>query len=73
MDEHGNRGERLERLERLAAELESAERVLREALDFIGDDQHLTDRGIAEREELLADLEAIERGVEAVRQEHRVD
>ncbi len=46
--------------------LYTTERTLRAALDFLGDDRDLTDQGIAAREILLGDLEAIE-------QEHRLD
>jgi hypothetical protein len=51
---------------KLEAELEAVERTLREALDFLSEDRHLTEKGIAAREALLQDLEAI-------RQEHRLD
>ena len=54
---------RRERLKALKAELESAERALRDALDFLMDDRHLTDKGIAEREALLRELQEIERDV----------
>jgi hypothetical protein len=57
-------GELLERLE-------STKRTLRNALDFINDDRHLTDDGIAARTALLAEIEAIEQDLEAIRQEHR--
>jgi hypothetical protein len=46
--------------------LYTTERTLRAALDFLGDDRNLTDQGIAAREILLGDLEAME-------QEHRLD
>jgi hypothetical protein len=59
-------GELLERLE-------STKRTLRNALDFINDDRHLTDQGIAAREALLEEIEAIERDLEAIRQEHGLD
>jgi hypothetical protein len=66
------RGEMSEsRRERLEAGLESAERTLRDALDFLSDDRNLTDKGIAARVLLLGAIEAIERDIEAVRQEHR--
>ncbi len=52
--------------QKLEAELESAKRVLRDALDFVNDDRNLTEEGIAEREVLRKDLEAI-------RQEHGLD
>jgi hypothetical protein len=57
----------------LRRELEETERVLGDALDFLMDDRHLTDEGIAAREVLLRELEEIERDVEAVRQEHRAE
>ena len=56
-----------EQLERL----EAAKRALRNALDFINDDRHLTDNGIAARQALLGEIEAIEQDLEAIRQEHR--
>ena len=59
-----------ERRERLEAELESAERVLRDILGFLSDDRNLTGEGIATREDLLGELEAIELDLEAIRQEH---
>jgi hypothetical protein len=66
------RGEMSEgRRERLEAGLEAAERTLRDALDFLSDDRNLTDKGIAARVLLLGAIEAIERDLEAVRQEHR--
>ncbi len=55
---------------KLEADLEAAERALRDALDFLSDDGNLTDKGIAARESLLRELEEIERNLEAVRQEH---
>jgi hypothetical protein len=50
--------------------LESTKRTLRCALEFINDDRHLTDQGIAARKALLEEIEAIEQDLEAVRQEH---
>jgi hypothetical protein len=50
--------------------LESTKRALRNTLEFINDDRHLTDQGIAAREALLGEIEAIERDLEAIRQEH---
>jgi hypothetical protein len=41
-------------------------------LEFINDDRHLTDQGIAAREALLREIEAIEQDLEAIRQEHRL-
>jgi predicted nucleic acid-binding Zn-ribbon protein len=55
---------------KLEGELESAERTLRDALDFMNDDRYLTPEGIAKREVLRKDVEAIERDLEAIRQEH---
>ena len=46
---------------------------MRDTLDFLNDDRHLTDKGIAEREVLRKEIEAIEQDLEAVRQEHRSD
>ena len=56
---------------KLEAEIEAVRRSLRDALDFLGDDRHLTDKGKVARSSLLRDLEEIERDLEAVRQEHR--
>lgn len=58
---------------KLEAELESVQRVLRDTLAWIGDDRHLTQRGIAAREDLYAELDKINQDLEAVRQEHRLD
>ena len=54
----------------LLERLESTKRALHNALEFINDDRHLTDQGIAAREGLLGQIEAIERDLEAIRQEH---
>jgi hypothetical protein len=43
----------------LLERLETTKRTLHNALEFIDDDHHLTDQGIAAREALLRDLEAI--------------
>ncbi len=59
-----------ERRERLEAELESAERVLCNARDFLNDNRNLTEEGIAAREVLLGELEAMELDLEALRQEY---
>ena len=56
-------GELLERLE-------ATKRTLHNALVFINDNRHLTDEGIAAREALLGEIEAIEQDLEAIRQEH---
>jgi hypothetical protein len=53
--------------------LEATERAIRDALDFISDDRNLTDKGIATREALLGEIEAIEQDLEAIKQEHRPD
>jgi hypothetical protein len=53
--------------------LEATERAIRDALDFISDDRNLTDKGIAAREALLGEIEAIEQDLEAIKQEHRPD
>jgi hypothetical protein len=66
-DEHG------ERLERLRAEVESARAALRDVLDFLSDDRHLTDKGIAMREDFLREVQEMQRDLEAVKQEHRLD
>jgi hypothetical protein len=57
----------------LLERLESTKRTLRNALDFINDDRHLTDEGIVAREVLLEEIEAIEQDLEAIRQEHGLD
>jgi hypothetical protein len=60
-----------EHRQQLEAELEAAERALRDALDFLNDDRHLTNKGITEREVLRNEIEVIKQDLEAVRQEHR--
>jgi hypothetical protein len=73
------RGPRLEGREmsesyaELLERLESTKRTLRGALEFINDDRHLTEEGIAAREALLGEIEAIEQDLEAIRQEHGLD
>jgi hypothetical protein len=62
-----------EKRAKLEAELESVEQTLREALDFINDDRHLTSKGITSREALRREVEEIEKDLEAARQEHRLD
>jgi hypothetical protein len=59
-----------ERRAMLEAELEDIEGKLQDALAFINDDRHLTDEGIAARETLRGQLEAIRQNLEAMRQEH---
>jgi hypothetical protein len=54
----------------LLERLESTKRTVRNALEFVNDDRHLTDEGIAAREALLGEIEAIEQDLEAIRQEH---
>lgn len=54
----------------LLERLESTKRTLHNGLEFISDDRHLTDQGIAAREALLGEIEAIEQDQEAIRQEH---
>ena len=54
----------------LLERLEATKRSLRNALEFINDDRHLTDEGIAAREVLLEEIAAIEQDLEAIRQEH---
>jgi hypothetical protein len=53
----------------LLERLESTKRTLHNALEFIND-RHLTVQGIAAREALLGEIEAIEQDLEAIRQEH---
>jgi hypothetical protein len=65
--------ERRARVEKLRVELESAQQGLREAMDFLNDDRHLTAKGIRLREDLRREMRAIEKDTEAVRQEHRLD
>jgi len=57
----------------LLERLEATKRTLRNALEFINDDRHLTDQGIAARKVLLGEIEAIEQDLEAIRQEHGLD
>jgi len=52
--------------------LEATKRTLQSAPDFI-DDRNLTDDGRAAREVLLGKIGAIERDLEAIRQEHGLD
>jgi translation initiation factor 2B subunit (eIF-2B alpha/beta/delta family) len=58
---------------RLLERLESTRRSLQNALEFIKDDRNLTDDGMAAREVLREEIEAIERDLEAIRQEHGLD
>ena len=55
---------------KLEAELEGVVSDLRDALEFINDDRHLTDEGVAAREVLREEVEAMKQDLEAVRQEH---
>jgi hypothetical protein len=57
----------------LLERLESTKRNLHNALEFINADRHLTDQGIAAREALLGEIEAIEQDLEAIRQEHGLE
>jgi len=57
----------------LLERLEATKRALRHALEFINDDRHLTDEGIAAREVLLEEIETVEHDLEAIRQEHGLD
>jgi hypothetical protein len=57
----------------LLERLEATKLTLRNALEFINNDRHLTDEGIAARDVLLGEIEAIEQDLEAIRQEHGLD
>jgi hypothetical protein len=57
----------------LLERLEATKRSLRNVLVFISDDRYLTDEGIAARETLIGQIEAIEQDLEAIRQEHGLD
>jgi hypothetical protein len=57
----------------LLERLESTKRTLQNALEFINDDRHLTDEGIAARGALLKEIEAIEQDLAAIRQEHGLE
>ena len=65
--------QRRARIEKLRAELESAQHVLRNAMDYINDDRNLTAKGMRMREALRREMEEIEKDTEAVRQEHKLD
>ena len=54
----------------LLERLESTKRTVHSALEFINADRRLTDQGIAAREALLGEIEAIEQDLEAIRQAH---
>jgi hypothetical protein len=54
----------------LVERLEATKRTLHNALEFINDDRHLTEEGIAARKALLGEIEAIDQDLEAIRQEH---
>ena len=64
--------ERRAKVAKLRAELERKQQVIREAMDFINDDRHLTAKGIRLREALHREMEEIKKDTEAVRQEHRL-
>jgi len=65
--------EKRAKLQAMRDELERKQNVLREAMDFINDDRHLTVEGIRLRESLYREMEEIKKDTEAVRQEHRSD
>jgi cell division protein ZapA (FtsZ GTPase activity inhibitor) len=65
--------EKRAKLRAMRDELERKQQALREAMDFINDDRHLTVEGIRLRESLYREMEEIKRDTEAVRQEHRLD
>ena len=53
----------------LLVRLEAAERALRNALDFLSNESHLTDKETAAREE----IEKIRQDMEAIGQEHGLE
>jgi hypothetical protein len=64
--------------ERLEAELEAKRRALRDAMECLSDDSHLTKQGLAAQEmlrdmllEMLGEMAEIGRNLEALRQEAR--
>jgi hypothetical protein len=57
----------------LLKRLEATKRTLHNTLEFINDYRHLTDEGIAAREALLGETEAVEHDLEAIRQEHELE
>jgi hypothetical protein len=57
----------------LLERLEAAERALRNALDFLSNESHLTDKGTAAREALLEEIEKNRQDLEAIRQEHGLE
>jgi hypothetical protein len=61
---------RRERIAKLEADIESAESVLSDVLEFLSDDLHLTDKGKALRADLWREIAKSARDVEAIRQEH---
>jgi hypothetical protein len=65
--------EKRAKLRAMRDELERKQQVIREAMDFINDDRHLTAEGIRLRESLYREMGEIEKDTEAVRQEHRLD
>ncbi len=56
--------------ERYAGELKDLRRALYDVIVFLGDDRHLTAKGIGAREALVSELGELERNLEAARQEH---
>jgi hypothetical protein len=65
--------EKRAKLQAMREELERKRKVLREAMDFLNDDRHLTAKGIRMRETLRREMEEIAKDTEAVRQEHKLD
>ena len=65
--------QRRAKLQAMREELERKQQVLRDAMDFLNDDRHLTAEGIRMRESLYREMEEIEKDTEAVRQEHELD
>jgi hypothetical protein len=61
------------KLQAMRDELERKQQALREAIDFINDDRHLTAEGMRLRESVYREMEEIKKDTEAVRQEHRLD
>ena len=61
-----------EKLRKLRAELERKQQLIREAMDFINDDRHLTAEGIRLREAFRREMEEIKKDTDAVKQEHRL-
>jgi hypothetical protein len=64
--------EKRAKLRAMRNELERKQQILREAMDFLNDDRHLTAKGIRLRESLYREMGEIKKDTEAVRQEHRL-